>query len=31
VLGMPLARLKDGWVQLLDGVLARAVATDPPL
>ena len=31
VLGMPLARLKDCWVQLLDGVLAGAVATNPRL
>jgi AcrR family transcriptional regulator len=31
VLGMPLARLKDAWVQLLDGVLGGVVAPDPPL
>jgi AcrR family transcriptional regulator len=30
VLGMSLTRLKDAWVQLLDGVLAGAVATNPP-
>ena len=31
VLGMPLARLKDCWVQLLDALLAGAAATTPPL
>ena len=31
VLGMPLARLKDCWVQLLDALLAGAAPTAPPL
>jgi hypothetical protein len=31
VLGMPLARLKDCWVQLLDALLAGAAATTPPV
>ena len=31
VLGMPVARLKDCWVQLLDALLAGAAPTAPPL
>ena len=31
VLGMPLARRQDCWVQLLDALLAGAAATAPPL
>jgi AcrR family transcriptional regulator len=31
VLGLPLARVKDGWVALLDRVLASAPATNPTL